>query len=201
MKKGEKRKLELLKIAYGMFITKGYENTSVDGIIEEAGIAKGTFYYYFESKEQLLEDVIEMMLDEEIAKAEEVLSSDLPIPQRIVGIIASIRPGVGEKPIEDALHEDENAFMHNKVNKRIVERLVPLLTRVAEEGISTGVFDCDNVPERVKVILILSNNLFNEPGYTPKDIEVFIDLIEKLLGAKKGTMDFVKALIDQPHLG
>ena len=84
MKKGEKRKLELLKIAYGMFITKGYENTSVDGIIEEAGIAKGTFYYYFESKEQLLEDVIEMMLDEEIAKAEEVLSSDLPIPQRIM---------------------------------------------------------------------------------------------------------------------
>ena len=58
MKKGEKRKLELVQIAYRMFLTKGYENTSVDEILEEAGIAKGTFYYYFESKELLLEEVI-----------------------------------------------------------------------------------------------------------------------------------------------
>ena len=47
MKKGEKRKLDLLKTAYEMFITRGYENTSVDEIIEKAGIAKGTYYYYF----------------------------------------------------------------------------------------------------------------------------------------------------------
>ena len=47
MRKGERRKQELLEIAYRMFITRGYENTSVDEIIEEAGIAKGTYYYYF----------------------------------------------------------------------------------------------------------------------------------------------------------
>ena len=45
MKKGEKRKQELLQIAYRMFLTRGYENTSVDEIIEEAGIAKGPYYY------------------------------------------------------------------------------------------------------------------------------------------------------------
>ena len=63
MKKGERRKLELLQIAYRLFLTRGYENTSVDEIIEEAGIAKGTYYYYFESKEQMLEEVIGMMID------------------------------------------------------------------------------------------------------------------------------------------
>ena len=47
MKKGERRKQELLEIAYKMFLSKGYENTSVDDIIAEAGIAKGTYYYYF----------------------------------------------------------------------------------------------------------------------------------------------------------
>ena len=66
MKKGEKRKKELLKIAYDMFITQGYENTSVDEIIEKAQIAKGTYYYYFQSKEQTLEEVIDMMIDNEI---------------------------------------------------------------------------------------------------------------------------------------
>ena len=65
MKKGEKRKHELLKIAYEMFLRRGYENTSVDEIIAKAQIAKGTFYYYFLSKEQLLEDVIEMMIENE----------------------------------------------------------------------------------------------------------------------------------------
>ena len=50
MRKGEKRKQELLTIAYRMFSTRGYENTSVDDIIEEAGIAKGTYYYKVTAK-------------------------------------------------------------------------------------------------------------------------------------------------------
>ena len=65
MKKGEKRKGELLQIAYRLFLSQGYENTSVDEIIEAAGIAKGTFYYYFQSKEQMLEAVIGMMIEAE----------------------------------------------------------------------------------------------------------------------------------------
>ena len=68
-------KKELLKIAYKLFMTKGYENTSVDEIIAEAKIAKGTYYYYFESKEATLEKVIEMMIEEECKKANEILCS------------------------------------------------------------------------------------------------------------------------------
>ena len=66
--KKEIRKKELLNIAYKLFMTKGYENTSVDEIIAEAKIAKGTYYYYFESKEATLEKVIEMMIEEECKK-------------------------------------------------------------------------------------------------------------------------------------
>ena len=71
MKKGEKRKKELLKIAYDMFLTQGYENTSVDEIIEKAQIAKGTYYYYFKSKEQMLEEVIDMMINNEVEMAKQ----------------------------------------------------------------------------------------------------------------------------------
>ena len=46
MKKDEKTRQDLLQIAYKLFLEKGYENTSVDTIIAEAKIAKGTYYYY-----------------------------------------------------------------------------------------------------------------------------------------------------------
>ena len=73
MKKGEKRKQELLKIAYELFLSRGYENTSVDEIIAKAQIAKGTYYYYFPSKEQMLEDIIDMMIENEAEAARQIL--------------------------------------------------------------------------------------------------------------------------------
>ena len=195
MKKGEKRKQELLQIAYSMFIQRGYENTSVDDIIEAAGIAKGTYYYYFESKEQTLEEVIGMMIEKEREDAEKVVEADIPIPQKIVGIIASLKPSGEEHPIEGALMQPENILMHKKVIRKLIDIIVPLLSGVVEEGIAEGIFSCDNIPERVKMLMLISNDLFNEGAYTDRDIEVFIDTAEKLLGAEKGSMGFIRGLI------
>ena len=91
MKKGEKRKQELLKIAYQLFVEKGYENTSIDEIIATAGIAKGTYYYYFPSKEATLEAVIDLMIGEEVQRANEVLQSSLPVSQKFIAVIAAFR--------------------------------------------------------------------------------------------------------------
>lgn len=195
MKKGEKRKEELLHIAYKMFLTKGYEATSVDNIIDEAGIAKGTFYYYFQSKEQLLEAVCMMMIEAEAEGARQILEADIPIPQKVVGIIASFRPTQDEQSIGDTLNMPENVLMHDKINHRIIETMVPIVSRVVEEGIREGIFCCDNVYERVRIILIVSNTLFDDFTFTANDADVFIDLIEKLLGAAPGTMGFIKELI------
>ena len=195
MKKGEKRKQELLKIAYDLFLSRGYENTSVDTIIEEAGIAKGTYYYYFESKEAMLEEVCMMMIGGEAEKARQIAAADIPVPQKIIGIIASFRPEQKEKVITDTLNRPENILMHDKVNKRIVEVVAPILTGVAEQGIEEGIFNCDNIYERVRMVLIVSNTLFDDYKVTERDVTVFIDMIEKLLGAKQGTMDIIKELI------
>ncbi|MBQ6095367.1 MAG: TetR family transcriptional regulator [Lachnospiraceae bacterium] len=195
MKKGERRKLELLQIAYKLFITKGYENTSVDDIIEAAGIAKGTYYYYFESKEQTLEEVIGMMIDQETEAAKQVLTAPISVPEKIIGIIASIHPSAEEQSIEGALMQPENVLMHNKIKKKLVEKVTPLLAEVAEEGVREGIFQCDNIPERIKLLLIACNEFLDEGEVTPAIIAVFIDMCEKLLGAKPGTMEFVRMLI------
>lgn len=195
MKKGERRKQELLKIAYRMFIEKGYENTSIDEIIAEAGIAKGTYYYYFESKEATLEAVIEMMIEEEVGRAKAVLETSLPVPQKLVSVIYSLRPAQDEQVIAKALDVTENIVMHEKVNRRIVEEAVPLLTEVVKEGVSQGIFECTNIEERVRMLLIISQHIFDDGIFTDRDVEVYIDVVEKTLGAKGGTMSFIAELI------
>ena len=195
MKKGERRKQELLQIAYRMFISRGYENTSVDDIIGVAGIAKGTYYYYFETKEQTLEEVIGMMIGREAEAAERILKSEIPVPLKIAGIISSFRPTQEETPIEGALMQPENIVMHGKIRKKIVETAVPLLSEAVEEGIAQGVFSCDCIPERVRMLLAAGSDTFDEGRFTDRDIAVFIDMTEKLLGAKPGTMSFVRELI------
>lgn len=195
MKKGEKRKRELLEIAYRMFLCQGYENTSVDEIIEAAGIAKGTYYYHFQSKEQMLEAVIGMMIEAEVEVARQVLASEMPVPQKIVGIIASARPTQEEQPIEAALNRPENVLMHNKLQGQLLEKILPLLSEAVEEGVRGGLFACDHIPERVRMLLLLSCDLFDEGQYTEADVDVFIDMMEKLLGAAPGTMGFIRQLI------
>lgn len=193
--KGEKRKKELLKIAYQMFVQKGYEETSINDIIAEAHIAKGTYYYYFQSKEDTLEEVINMMITDEADRAREILSMSIPVPEKLVGVIAAFRPEQSEESIANALNKSENIVMHEKVASRIVDEAAPLLAEVVSEGISQGMFACDRTETRVRMILILSQHLFDSDSFTAEDVEVFIDTVEKMLGAAHGVLGFIRKLI------
>lgn len=193
--KGEKRKQELLNIAYRLIISNGYEETSVDEIIAEARIAKGTFYYHFKSKEEMLEALINMMITEQTERAKQFLFAPLPIPQKAIAIITSFRPNSDEMTIQNALNKKENIVMHEKINKRVIDEAVPILSEVVEEGIAQGILDCDNIKERVRITLIISSDMFDHSSFTSADVDVFIDTVEKILGAKKGTFEFIRQLI------
>ena len=193
--KRELRKKELTQIAYELFLTKGYENTSVDEIISKAGIAKGTYYYYFESKEQTLEEVINMIIDKCVLKAKQVLDTDLPIEQKFLNVILSLRVSPEEIEFQNVMHIPENIILHKKINDRIIKEAVPLLAKIVEEEIELGLFNCDNIEERIKMILIMSNQLFDDKEVDKKCISVFIDTVEKMLGAKSGTLSFIEELI------
>ncbi len=56
------RQSQIMEIALRLFSAKGYHATSIDEIINEAGIVKGTFYLHFESKHNLLESIIDSKL-------------------------------------------------------------------------------------------------------------------------------------------
>ena len=193
--KNNERKQELLKIAYNMFLMKGYDNTSIDDIINEAKIAKGTYYYYFESKETTLEEVINMMINDEVTSAKEILKMPISIPEKLVRIITSLRPKKNEQEIQNTLNKKDNIVMHEKINNRIIEEAVPLLEQVVMEGIENKIFNCTHIKERLKMLLIMSNELFDNDEPNMDQVEVFIDTAEKMLGAKEGTLEFIKMLI------
>src|SRR3972149_4661855 len=66
VKKFEDRKAEIVKAARHLFQTQEYDKTSMQDVIDAVGIAKGTLYHYFKSKEALLEAVIEKIVEETI---------------------------------------------------------------------------------------------------------------------------------------
>ena len=193
--KNNERKQELLKIAYNMFLMKGYDNISIDDIINEAKIAKGTYYYYFESKETTLEEVINMMINDEVTSAKEILKMPISIPEKLVRIITSLRPKKNEQEIQNTLNKKDNIVMHEKINNRIIEEAVPLLEQVVMEGIENKIFNCTHIKERLKMLLIMSNELFDNDEPNMNQVEFFIDTAEKMLGAKEGTLEFIKMLI------
>lgn len=194
--KKEIRKKEIIKIAYNLFITKGYENTSVDEIISVAKIAKGTYYYHFESKEQLLEEVINMIIDEGVQRAKEVVNSNLKIEEKFVYTIIALRATQEEQQVQDEIHNENNIVLHKKINDRVINEATPLLSSIVREAIKEGLFtNSENIKERVKMTLILSSEMFDHNEINESTISVFIETLESIYGAKKGSLSFISNLI------
>jgi len=54
----QQRKLDIVEASEKVFLTKGFENTTMDDIAEQAELSKGTLYLYFKSKEELYSEII-----------------------------------------------------------------------------------------------------------------------------------------------
>ena len=82
------------------------------------------------------------------------------------------------------------------INKKIIKNAVPILSQIVEEGNKQGILNCnENIPEKIKITLMLSSDLFDEGNYNENDIKIYIDIVENLLGAKKESLSFIKKLI------
>lgn len=192
--KKEARKKELLDIAYKQFVTKGYENTSVDEIIDIAGIAKGTYYYYFESKEQTLDEVVDMLVMDGVNRAQLVIDTDLKLEQKLINVILALR--LSKKELSNGDEQDSsNIVFKNKLDEKILSTAISMLTNIVKEGVKTKLFVCNNIEERLRLLVVISNEFFDNSDYSEKYATVYIDTIEKILGAKPGSMKFIKKLL------
>ena len=75
----EERKAEMVAAAWRLFSENGYDQTTVNAIIESLGVSKGTFYHYFTSKEDILNAVVKTMTQEGL-KAVQPIFDDETLP-------------------------------------------------------------------------------------------------------------------------
>lgn len=87
--KGEQTRALILETAVRMFMERGYEETTMRAIAEQAGVALGSAYYYFRSKEQLIQAFYGRTHEEHLAEAAHVLRTERTLRDRLYGVMAT----------------------------------------------------------------------------------------------------------------
>ena len=195
VKEAAERRKEILDVAEELFVTKGYDKTSTNDILDRIGIARGTLYYHFRSKEDILNAMIERINSSLIARAQTIASdTSIPVIDRFVMTIAGLKVDseIGQEII-DQVHKPQNALMHQKMQKNLLEGILPILVRLVDEGKRQGIFHMEYPAETIEMLILYSGTVFDgdydEPGErSGKRIEAFLFNTERLLGAKEGSV-------------
>lgn len=193
------RQMEILEAAGELFRNQGYVNTTVEAIIKKVGVAKGTFYYYFKSKEDILDALVHEMIDQlceeykKIANDPEMNAMD-KMRQMLRG-----ENKLSEKDSEfmEDLHRPENRELHERINMEIIMKISPIFAQVIEQGKRESVFDVENSLETVQFLLagsqfLLESGLFKwNQEEQMKRIQSMQAIIERSLGANPGSFSFI----------
>lgn len=195
VKEAEERKNEILDVAEKLFGERGYDATSTNDILKEIGIARGTLYYHFKSKEDILDAMIERMTGSLVAKANEIArKTGVSVLQRLTLMMMALNVNndLGHEIMEQ-IHKPQNALMHQKMQERLLGGVNPIVTSLIEEGIAQGICQTDYPAEVAEMTLLYSNTVFDDlAGYSgderQRKIAAFIYNLERLLGMEQNSL-------------
>ena len=195
VKDAAERRNEILDVAERLFCTRGYDQTSTNDILAEIGIARGTLYYHFTSKEDILDAMIDRILDEIVRRASQIaLDGSIPVLESMTQTIlaSNVDTKTGDMILEQ-MHKPQNALMHAKMQERLLKQLIPLFTKLIEDGISQGLMQTDDPEDTIEMLLLYSNTVFDDAiAYSEKEkkkkVLAFIRNTELLLHMEKGSL-------------
>ena len=202
IKEYDERKKEILDTAERLFRIKGYDKCTIMDIIKEVGIAKGTFYHYFKSKEEVLDAIVLRYVDIVRNNAEEILLIENinPVEKLMRAFMAMQVTNQIDKDLLDNMHRVENALLHQKALNQLVTTMTPILVKVIEEGIEEKVWSCKYPLEYMQIFIVASLTLTDE-GIFELDSDsqmsvmaAMISMLEKMLNVPEDC--FMKLFIE-----
>lgn len=152
-------------MAQQLFFTKGYEQTSVKEIITEVGVAKGTFYHYFDSKVDILDAVVKRIYQGTLATLQPMIASDeLNALEKLQSFFGDIQQWkVSNKDIVlktmEMLYRDDNVLLREKLYTEAKQMTLPELAKIIQQGIDEGRFNVQYPYEIAELIMIIPRNL------------------------------------------
>ncbi|WP_282182638.1 TetR/AcrR family transcriptional regulator [Aliiroseovarius marinus] len=199
VKAPEERRAEIVDTADRLFRQHGYAKCSVEMIIREIGVAKGTFYYYFKSKPDILEAVVDKTLGQVVEMAQSVADAPaLSAMQKMEALLGGSHIGNDDSlDVAEMLHLPENRELHELTNIQTVLQLSPILAQIVEQGVGEGVFDVEKPLETIQFLFTGAQFLTDGGMFGFSDAElrarrlVTQTIIEKALGAKPESFSFM----------
>lgn len=201
VKDPEVRHSEILQAAEELFKSQGYANTTIEAIIQQAGVAKGTFYYYFKSKGDILNALVQELVSR-LCQEYQLIADDIHM-----GALDKMREMLRgqnrfprrERELTESLHRPENRELHERLNIAIMLQAAPIMVQVIEQGQKEAVFEVENPLQTIQFLLagsqfLLESGLFNwnaeEQTKHARSLQI---IIERSLGAVPGSFSFMQS--------
>lgn len=197
------KKDQILDTSLQLFMKKGFDATSISDILSQLDIARGTLYYHFESKEAIMDAIIERLLNQVLEKIEKLMTNDsLSQAEKFMGFFASINLTqlTGDEEIVDYFNQPQNALFHEKSNRLLIQKLAPVLAQIISEGIEAGLFDTPYPAETAELILVgITGFVDSKDSPEVEDnmnhrMESFLYNAARMLGMSQSGLDGFKKL-------
>jgi AcrR family transcriptional regulator len=201
----------ILDVAQRLIYTKGYEQMTIQDMLYDLQISKGAFYHYFDSKQAVLEALVERMGEVALQLLLPIVHDPLlPALDKFRCYLATLnRWKVGQKAFFLALlrvwFTDDNAIVRQKLRATATREIAPLLTEIIRQGIQEGIMTTTYPDQVGEVIASLAQDAGENIGvqllsFDPerddmqlveRTVAVYTDAFERILGVPAGCLTLV----------
>ncbi len=136
-----KQKLAAIRAAAGVFSEKGFHGASTGDIAKRLGIKQGSLYYYFDSKEEALEEVCLYGLQQYVENMDAIAARDDPFEARLFAVVSNHLGRYREKSEALKVHNDERLYLPPERRRRLKalgSRYRQQLEQIIDDGIAAG---------------------------------------------------------------
>ncbi len=204
MKKGDARRSELLAASEKLFYTKGYENTSVQDILDAVGFSKGGFYHHFDSKLAVLEAICQQRAEETCQSAMRAAAQpNLTASEKLNVLLASSTLWQSDNPgfvmlLIQAAYCENGALMREKMKACQLSGMQAVLENVLREGVESGEFFVEDTETTAALVLRLYMQFADEIAFLLANEENELPLCEKAIAQMRAYCTAIERLLLAP---